>query len=161
MEVKVTVRERPGRVFPGTVMGTTNYLDPTNRSLLTEVKVQNPKEADGSFALLPGMYIQAGFTINRDTPPLVVPGPALIANASGTQVAVVNDGVVHFKKVEIGQDFGNEVEIVAGLNENEQIISNPGERIVEGVAVSSSSNASEQPPGPGAPPPRVKVSEAK
>jgi RND family efflux transporter MFP subunit len=160
MEVKVTVRERPGRVFPGTVMGTTNYLDPTNRSLLTEVKVQNPKEADGSFALLPGMYIQAGFTINRDTPPLVVPGPALIANASGTQVAVVNDGVVHFKKVQIGQDFGNEVEIVSGLNENEQIIANPGERVVEGVAVSAASNTSSEPPPP-ASPARVRVSEAK
>jgi len=160
MEVRVTVRERPGRVFPGSVMGTTNYLDPTNRSLLTEVKVQNPKEADGSFALLPGMYIQAGFTINRDTPPLVVPGPALIANASGTQVAVVNDGVVHFKKVEIGQDFGNEVEIVAGLDENEQIIANPGERIVEGVAVTSNFNPAEPAPTPGSPP-RVKVSEAK
>jgi RND family efflux transporter MFP subunit len=160
MEVQITVRERSGRVFPGTVMGTTNYLDPTNRSLLTEVKVQNPREADGTFALLPGMYIQAGFTINRDSPPLVVPGPALIANASGTQVAVVSEGVVHFKKVEIGQDFGNEIEIVGGLNGDEQIIANPGERVVEGVAVSAAMNPSDQ-PSPAASPARVKVSAAK
>src|SRR5690242_7778016 len=41
MEVDVTARQRPGRTFKGIVMGTTNYLDPTNRSLLTEVKVPN------------------------------------------------------------------------------------------------------------------------
>jgi RND family efflux transporter MFP subunit len=159
MEVQVTVRERPGKVFPGTVMGTTNYLDPTSRSLLTEVKVQNPREADGTFALLPGMYIQAGFTINRDTPPLVIPGPALINNASGMQVAVVNEGVVHFKKVDLGQDFGSEVEIVGGLNGDEQIIANPGERVVEGVAVSAAASPSDQ--GAPAASPTVKVSAVK
>ena len=137
MAVKVNVRERPGRTFPGSVMGTTNYLDPANRSLLTEVKVQNPKEADGSFALLPGMYVQATFSITRDTPPLIIPGPALISNAAGTQVAVVENGTAHFKKVMLGQDYGNEVEIVEGLSGDEQIIANPGERVVEGARVST------------------------
>ena len=41
MDVKVTARERPGVVFNGKVMGTTNYLDPGSRSLLTEIKVPN------------------------------------------------------------------------------------------------------------------------
>jgi RND family efflux transporter MFP subunit len=157
MEVQVTVRERPGRVFPGTVMGTTNYLDPATRSLLTEVKVQNPREPDGTFALLPGMYVQAGFTIKRDSPPLVVPGPALINNASGTQVAVVSEGVIHFKKVEVGQDFGTEIEVVGGLDGDEQIVANPGERVVEGVAVSAAMNPNDQP----SPPAKMKVSAAK
>jgi hypothetical protein len=121
--------------------------------------VQNPREADGTFALLPGMYIQAGFTINRDTPPLVIPGPALINNASGMQVAVVNEGVVHFKKVDLGQDFGSEVEIVGGLNGDEQIIANPGERVVEGVAVSAAASPSDQ--GAPAASPTVKVSAVK
>ena len=73
-------------------MGTTNYLDPTNRSLLTEVKVPNVTEADGSFALLPGMYVQVVFNVARDTPPLMVPAPALVTTAEGTQVAVAKDG---------------------------------------------------------------------
>src|SRR5207302_10713522 len=37
MAVRVTARERPGREYAGKVLGTTNYLDPTNLSLLTEV----------------------------------------------------------------------------------------------------------------------------
>jgi RND family efflux transporter MFP subunit len=137
MVVNVTVRERPGRTFPGFVMGTTNYLDPSSRSLLTEVKVPNPKEADGTYALLPGMYVETSFTVTRDTPPLVVPGPALVNNAQGSQVVVMKNGTAHFKKVVIGKDFGNEVEIDEGLNSDDEVIANPGERIMEGVAVST------------------------
>src|SRR5260221_13416790 len=75
MDVKVTARERPGVVFNGKVMGTTNYLDPMSRSLLTEIKVPN---TDG--ALLPGMFVQAGFSMTRDKPPLIIPSPSLIVN---------------------------------------------------------------------------------
>ena len=53
MDVSVVARERSGRTFTGKVMGTTNYLDPNNRSLLTEIKVPNE---DG--ALLPGISRQ-------------------------------------------------------------------------------------------------------
>ena len=145
MEAKITVRERPGQIYIGKVMGTTNYLDPMNRSLLTEVKVPNPKETDGSFSLLPGMYVQVSFTISRDTPPLMVPAPALVTNADGTQLAVLQDGAAHFKKVTLGQDYGNEVEIVSGLIGDEQIIANPGERVVEGAMVHAVNEAAVQP----------------
>jgi RND family efflux transporter MFP subunit len=145
MEVKVTARERPGRVFVGKVMGTTNYLDPANRSLLTEVKVPNVKEADGEFALLPGMFIEASFAVTRPAPPLSVPGPAIVSNAEGTQVAVVRDGAVHFVKVTLGKDYGTDVEVVEGLTGDEQVITNPGERVSEGVAVRTSGD---EPPGP-------------
>jgi RND family efflux transporter MFP subunit len=160
MEVKVTVRERPGEVFAGNVMGTTNYLDPNSRSLLTEVKLPNVKGADGAFKLLPGMYVQASFKITHESPPLVIPGPALVDNAAGTQVAVVQNGKVHFKKVQVGQDFGTEIEVVGGLEGNEQVIANPGERVVEGVAVSTGHEGPA--PSPAQPaPPTVKVSAAK
>jgi RND family efflux transporter MFP subunit len=135
MKVKVSARERAGRVFEGVVMGTTNYLDPTNRSLLTEVKVPNVKETDGGFALLPGMFVQVSFEVNRDTPPLLVPAPALVNNAEGTQIATVKDGVVHFHRVTLGQDFGSEVEVLEGLSGDELVIANPGERTVEGATV--------------------------
>jgi len=37
--------------------------------------------------------------------------------------------------VTLGQDFGNEVEVVEGLSGDELVIANPGERTVEGAAV--------------------------
>ena len=154
MKVKVTARERAGRVFEGVVMGTTNYLDPANRSLLTEVKVPNVKEPDGAFALLPGMFVQVSFAVERDAPPLLVPAPALVTNADGTQVAIVKDGTVHFRRVTLGQDFGSEVEVVEGLNADELVVANPGERVVEGATVVTRGSAGESHvavPPPGAP----------
>jgi RND family efflux transporter MFP subunit len=145
MDVSVVARERPGRTFVGKVMGTTNYLDPNNRSLLTEIKVPNE---DG--ALLPGMFVDAKFKLIRDNPPLVIPAPALIVNAQGTQVAVVQENTIHFRKVQIGEDYGNTLEITGGLQGDEQIISTPGEKIVEGANVSivnAQPNASPQNPG--------------
>jgi RND family efflux transporter MFP subunit len=135
MQVKITVRERPGQTFIGTVMGTTNYLDQASRSLLTEVKVINTPRPDGNYTLLPGMYVQVGFVVKHEVPPLVVPGPAIINNADGTQVALVRNGTVHFQKVTLGEDLGSEVEIVGGLTGDELVIANPGENVVEGVAV--------------------------
>jgi RND family efflux transporter MFP subunit len=137
MTVDITVREQPNRKFKGTVMGTTNYLDPANRSLLTEVKLPNPTEPDGRLALLPGMYCEASFNVTRQTPPLRIPGPAVVNNAQGTQVATVRDGKVHFQKIVLGQDYGSEVEVTDGLTGDEAIIANPGERTVEGAAVST------------------------
>lgn len=131
MKVTITARERPDREFTGTVLGTTNYLDPTARSLLTEVRIENP-----DFALLPGMFVDAKFHVTRDHPPLIIPAPALVINADGNQVGVVRDGKVHFIPVKLGVDFGNTIEIVSGLDGDEQIIGNPGEKTVEGAAVS-------------------------
>jgi hypothetical protein len=37
--------------------------------------------------------------------------------------------------VTLGQDFGNEVEVVGGLAGDEVVIANPGERTVEGGTV--------------------------
>lgn len=135
MEVHVTARERPDQVFTGKVMGTTNYLDPANRTLLTEVKVFNAPRPDGSYTLLPGMYVTVDFVVHREKPPLVIPAPSLVTGANGTQVAVVENGVAHFKTVKLGEDYGSEVEVVGGLSQQDAVITTPGERVVEGVAV--------------------------
>jgi RND family efflux transporter MFP subunit len=133
MPAKVTVRERPGKVFSGQVLGTTNYLDPGSRALLTEVKVPNQ-----SGELLPGMFVNVTFDEHRDKTPLLVPGPALIQSADGNQVAIIQDGKAHFVPVKLGIDYGATIEVTEGLNGDEQIIANPGERVVEGVKVRAS-----------------------
>ena len=127
----LTVSNLPGREFTGTVARTANALDPTSRTLLTEVHVPN---ADG--ALLPGMYAQVQLSSVRTDLPMLVPSDALIVRADGTQVAVVRpDGSVHLQKIEVGRDYGNRLEVISGLREGETIIANPGDIAREGVKV--------------------------
>lgn len=141
MAVKLTARERPNRIFQGSVMGTTNYLDPAARSLMTEVKVAN-----SDFALLPGMYVEAVFQVRRESPPLIIPAAALVAGADGNKVGVVTDGKLHFRKVQVGVDSGNTIEIVSGLKGDEQIVGNPGEKTIEGASVRITSAEGSQAP---------------
>jgi multidrug efflux pump subunit AcrA (membrane-fusion protein) len=127
----VTVRELPGRTFNGSVTLRAGALDTTSRTQLVEVHIKN---TDGS--LVPGMY--ASVEISPLNPPrtLRVPGTALIVDASGTRVGIVTPKkVVHLQPVEIGRDFGTEVEILKGLEGNELLINNPSDLLQEGDKV--------------------------
>lgn len=148
MKVNITARERPGQVYVGEVLGTTNYLDLSARTLLTEVRIENPDPNPAwrrllmfgatipDHTLLPGMAVDATVKVTRDTPPLVIPASALVITAEGNQVAIVTkEGKVHFQPVKLGVDFGNEIEITGGLSGDEQIIENPGERTTEDAVV--------------------------
>jgi RND family efflux transporter MFP subunit len=130
---QLTVSNLPGRNFTGTVARTANALDPTSRTLLVEVQVSN---ADG--ALLPGMYAQVDLRSARRDAPLLIPDDSLIVRADGTQVAIVRrDQTLHFEKVEIGRDYGDRMEISAGLHEGDKIVLNPGDSLREGEKVNA------------------------
>jgi len=55
------------------VARTAGSLDATARTLLTEVRVANPKDA-----FLPGMYAQVQLALGPGTPPLRLPATALV-----------------------------------------------------------------------------------
>jgi multidrug efflux pump subunit AcrA (membrane-fusion protein) len=128
---QITVKELPQRVFTGKVVRTSNAIDPTTRTLLTQLQVQN-----SDATLRPGMYASVKFAINRNDPPFVIPDSALVANGGGTQVAIVtNDKKVHYQKVAVGRDYGTEVEITSGLTGNESLIATPTVDDIEGLRV--------------------------
>lgn len=124
----ITLRERPGRVYQGKVARTAEALDPSSRTLLSEVQLDN---RDGE--LLPGMYAQVRFTVPRSKAVTIVPGNAVVANAQGTRVVTVTeDGHIHFLPVELGRDLGSEVEVLSGLKGNERVVTNPSDTLAEG-----------------------------
>jgi RND family efflux transporter MFP subunit len=127
----VLVRELPGGMFRGTVARNARALDAASRTLLTEVQIPNPKRV-----LLPGMYVEVRFAITNATPPLVVPANTLVIRSDGPQVVVVRaNHTVHYQKIELGRDFGDRVEVVAGLDGDAQLVVNPSDDVREGVEV--------------------------
>jgi len=127
----LNVSTLPGRRFPGTVARTANALDPASRTMLVEIRVPNPNGL-----LLPGMYAQVDLSSPRTNPPLLISGDSLIVRADGTQVAVVRpDHTVHLQKIQVGRDYGDNLEVISGLELGDMIISNPGDDVVEGVKV--------------------------
>ena len=44
----------------------------------------------------------------RKDPPLIIPADTLVVRSDGPQVAVVDsDGMVHYKLIHLGRDFGD------------------------------------------------------
>jgi membrane fusion protein, multidrug efflux system len=144
MVAPTTVREIPGRAFPGRVARTAHELDVGTRTLLTEVDIPNPDDS-----LLAGMYGQVSFHMTGQGPLLFVPATAVLIDARGTRVAVVHDGVLSWKEVEIDGDLGDRVAISRGLAEGDVIVAAPGDRLVEGMRVSVTEVESAQAAGAG------------
>jgi RND family efflux transporter MFP subunit len=124
-------REEPNRLFTGTVTRTADALNPATRTLRTEVQVANPDNA-----LRPGMYLQVKFTFNRETTTTLVPSAAVVTRKDGPKVGVLDDQqTVHYRPVQLGRDYGQEVEVIAGLKGGETIVVRPGDDLPEGSAV--------------------------
>jgi RND family efflux transporter MFP subunit len=131
LEAEVTVQELPGKIFKGKVSRYAKALDPTARTLLTEVDVENP---DGS--LYAGLFGQVKFLMRPETINFIIPTTALIIRAGLPHVAIVDDkNIIRLKQVEIGLDYGKQVEITAGLQDNDQIVTIPTDEIYEGTKV--------------------------
>ena len=128
--VDVMLQEYPGKPFPGKVSRNAGALDSQSKTLLTEVQVPNEKGD-----LLAGMYASVRFKVSQATPTIILPSNTLIMRADGPQVAAVADNVIHIRKITLGRDFGQQVEVIAGLEEKEQIVTNPTDFLREGVAV--------------------------
>ncbi|MDP9149911.1 MAG: efflux RND transporter periplasmic adaptor subunit [Myxococcota bacterium] len=131
MPAPLTLREAPGRVFPGRVARTSNELDVATRALLTEVDVPNADRA-----LVAGMYAQVSFDVERQGRLIIVPATSTLFDAKGPRVAIVRDGVVHWAPVQVDSDLGERLVIATGIAEGDLVAVTPSERLLEGAGCS-------------------------
>ena len=131
MKAAITLQEFPGQKFLGTIARTADAIDPSTRTLLTEVDVPNK---DGK--LLPGSFGQVHFATGTSVPRITIPVNSMIFRSEGPRIAVVdNNGKVGFHPITIGRDFGATLEILGGVVQNDQIIINPSDSLEEGQQV--------------------------
>lgn len=127
----VLIRELSGQRFGGHVIRHAGSLDPASRTLLTEIRLPNPKGL-----IFPGMYAEVEFDLPRTRPPLIIPASALVIRAEGPQVVALDrEQRVRLKKVELGRDYGSRVEILSGLQPGEEVVAIPSESIRDGMLV--------------------------
>ena len=117
--VRVTVDSRPGETFLGTVTRVAPYVldvGAQNRTVEIEVELDDPEIAS---SLLPGTSADVEVILQtlEDTPR--IPTTALFKN---DRVFVVEDDVLAEREVETGLRNWDYVEIVAGLEEGEVVV---------------------------------------
>jgi len=130
MTADLSLAEFPGQKFQGKLVRTAEAINVTTRTLLVEIDVPNP-----TGTLLTGSYAEVHLNIPSQTSTLLLPVNTLIFRSQGLHVGVVKDGKVVLTAVTAGHDFGNQIEIVSGLNPDDQVIVNPPDSIVHGQQV--------------------------
>jgi RND family efflux transporter MFP subunit len=131
MPAQVIFRGTLGAAVAATVARTADALDPGTRTLLTEVDIPN-----AAHTMLPGEFVYAAFDLKPNGERWSLPATALIFNADGTQVIVVEPGgKLHVQQVTVGRDFGDTIDIQAGLTGGESIVEQPDVSMHDGQVV--------------------------
>lgn len=116
LPVKAATAGLPGREFAGRIANLDSRVDPVTRSITVRAELAN-KDA----VLRPGMFMTVSLQ-GQAAPALLVPEAAIVPEQGRTFVFVVSDGVVERREVRMGKRRPGEVEIVAGLQEQEHVV---------------------------------------
>jgi RND family efflux transporter MFP subunit len=131
LKAELRLSQYPKRLFEAELATTSNAITQKSRSLLVELHSDN-KEG----ILQPGSFVEVHFKLPPDDNVLRIPTSALIFRSVHAQVATVGaDGKVLLKRVEVGRDLGEEVEILSGLAPSDRVIKSPSDSIANGDQV--------------------------
>jgi RND family efflux transporter MFP subunit len=115
VEVRIAALDR---VVTGTVARFSKDIAADTRTMHTEVDVPNP-----SHVLMPGLYAEATLMLDRKSAALVAPLQAV--NQTGGQATVFlvdSNNTLQERKVALGMQTANDVEILSGLNEGDRVV---------------------------------------
>jgi RND family efflux transporter MFP subunit len=121
----------PSQKFDATLVTTSNAINATSRSMLVQLQADN---SDGK--LFGGTYCRVNFQIPGDPNMVRIPATALMPINRGAQVAVLDDSnKVVLKAIQLGRDFGDSIEVTAGLAPQDRVIDSPPETLQNGDRV--------------------------
>jgi RND family efflux transporter MFP subunit len=135
-KVSISSDAYPRDHFTGTIARSSDAIDPLSRTLRVEVDIDNPNAL-----LLPGAYVFVHLPLPADFQSLTIPSNALLFRKEGLRVGVVRDGHVQLVPISIGHDYGDTVEVTAGLTRTDQVVLNPSDSLVSGTRVEIDPNA--------------------
>lgn len=131
VQVQLGIAELPGKNLSAEVTRTAEAMDSALRTLQVEIQYNNEKHD-----IVPGGYAQVHFHLPIAEGKPRLPVSALIFRADGLQVARLDEqSKAHLVKVQMGRDFGKEVEIASGINAGDRIIASPPDSLNDGDAV--------------------------
>ncbi len=130
----LTFSEFPGRRFMGTLVRTSKAIDPTSRTLLVEVDVDNRKGE-----LVPGAYTEVHMKMTREVPTAAIPVSALMFRSEGLRVGTVvhgpNGDVAKLVPITLGHDDGQTVQVVSGIDPATLVIQDPPDSLIDNEPV--------------------------
>ena len=139
---QVSIREFPGRTFDGKVARTAAALDPMSRTMQTEIRIPNEKHE-----LLTGMYAQVAISFPSPHRVWELPATAIITDANGVRVGIVENGKVRMAKVTVERDNGATMDIASGIADTDKIVKLATAELYDGRPVDVVPDAAPPPAG--------------
>jgi multidrug efflux system membrane fusion protein len=128
--VRVVLGTPPGKETPGTISEVVPQVDPESRTFTAKVDLP-----EGRQRFRTGMFGRVLFPTGRENM-LVVPRKA-VTHVGGYDAlyTVTADNVAHLVIVTTGKAFGDEVEILSGIDPGTHVVVSPLEKLVDGARV--------------------------
>ena len=132
MEISLEVDAHKDRKFSGRVTAVNPAIDPVSRSATIEAAVEN-----GDNALRSGMFATVRILRKGGGRAVFVPRAAVFndQNTQSYRVFVIQDGVAKLRVVQIGDQEGDTVQIISGVNADEIVATSNVDKLFEGARV--------------------------
>ncbi len=119
------------RNFPGKVARFSVDVEEATRTMHTEVDIANPNRI-----LMPGMFAEATLTVDQRKGVLVVPPQAVNIEGENRTVWVIDpSGKAEERKITLGVETPNYIEVLSGLSEGELVAVGDRSRLKAGETV--------------------------
>ena len=116
--VHITTTVFPGVSYPGKI----TFISPAGdeaHNYPVEVSFAN----QAKHPLKAGTYVDVAFNRQSQTPSLQIPREALVGSVKNARVYVVgDDSLTRLRKVTVGADYGDHLEVLEGLREGERVV---------------------------------------
>ena len=127
---KMRVPEMPGARFPGKVTRIADALRAEH-----SYAARRDRRAQPRWRAHAGHLLRGGAAYSAQDPSFNVPADAIMFNADGLRVAVLEGGTAHIREVTVTRDLGTSVEVSEGVHAGDQVILNPPVDLAEGGKV--------------------------
>jgi membrane fusion protein (multidrug efflux system) len=133
--VTVRVQAYPGTVFEGSIYAISPSIQTASRSVRIRALIENPDRR-----LRPGMFAEVDTLLDERDRVLTLPERAVTYNPYGESVFVVTDAdgikTVALTQIKTGQVRNGRVEIISGLDEGIEVVSDGHNKLRNGQAIS-------------------------
>lgn len=128
--IHITVGAFPGEVFRGLITAIAPQINVAGHNVTIRASLPNP-----DLRLRPGLFAQVSVTLDVKPDALMLPEQAIWPIGQQKTVYVVADGKATRRNVEIGQRTPGRVEIVAGIEAGEEVVTAGQMKLFDGASV--------------------------
>ncbi len=127
---EVSLEAWPDRKFQGKIWRISPTVEQTKRTFVVEALIANPQND-----LKPGSYAKARIRTDKLDRMKIVPRRSINYVFGSNKAFVIESGVIEARDVKVGDTFGEDVEIIEGLEEGELIATTQVTRLDTGSKV--------------------------